>query len=78
MGLECTLSSYTPSGQTRNWLTKHEPAIEPESAEAARQLAKAWEEFPVPQPLRKARSLPPREISSIRQQSSPGEQLYDS
>ena len=43
---------------------KHEPAIEPESAEAARQLAKAWEEFPVPQPIRRTRSLPPREMQS--------------
>ena len=55
---------------SRNWLTKHEPAIEPESVEAARQLAKAWEEFPVPQPLRRARSLPPREISSMSLDSS--------
>ena len=49
----------------RNWLTKHEPAIEPESVEAARQLAQDWEEFPVPQPTRRTRSLPPRELESM-------------
>ena len=52
----------TPHEALRNWLAKHEPAMEPDSAEAARQLAKAWEEFPVPQPIRRTRSLPPREM----------------
>ena len=55
----------TPHEALRNWLTKHEPAIEPESVDAARQLAQAWEEFPVPQPIRRTRSLPPREIESM-------------
>ena len=59
----------TPHEALRNWLTKHEPAIEPDSAEAARQLAKAWEEFPVPQPIRRTRSLPPREMRSITQET---------
>ena len=57
----------TPHEALRNWLTKHEPAIEPESVEAARQLAKDWEEFPVPQPIRRTRSLPPREMQSMMQ-----------
>ena len=59
MGLECALYPSTPSGQTTHpprsapkLLAKQEPAIEPESAEAARQLANAWEEHPIPQPLR--------------------------
>ena len=52
----------TPHEALRNWLTKHEQAIEPASAEAARQLAKEWEEFPMPQPIRRTRGLPPREI----------------
>ena len=60
----------TPHEALRNWLTKHEPAIEPDSAEAARQLAKAWEEFPVPQPIRRTRSLPPREIKSMMSETS--------
>ena len=60
----------TPHEALRNWLTKHENAIKPESAEAARQLAKKWEVFPVPQPTRKSRSLPPREMSSMSLESS--------
>ena len=65
MGVERALGSPTPSGQEthphealRNWLTKHENAIEPESAEAARQLAKEWEAYPVPQPTRKTTPTP--------------------
>ena len=50
----------TPHEALRNWLTKHENAIQPASVEAARQLANEWEAFPVPQPARKTRSLPPR------------------
>ena len=60
----------TPHEALRNWLTKHEPAIEPDSAEAARQLAKAWEEFPIPQPIRRTRSLPHREIKSMMSETS--------
>ena len=60
----------TPHEALRNWLTKHENAIEPESAEAARQLAQEWEAYPVPQPTRKSRSLPPREMSSMSLDSS--------
>ena len=55
----------TPHEALRNWLAKHEHAIEPESVEAARQLAQEWEAFPIPQPIRRARSLPPREFSSM-------------
>ena len=60
----------TPNEALRNWLTKHEPAVEPDSAEAVRQLAKAWEEFPVPQPIRRTRSLPPRETKSMMSETS--------
>ena len=45
----------TPHEALRYWLDKHEPAIEPQSVGAARQLAQAWEEFPVPQPIRRTK-----------------------
>ena len=60
----------TPHEALRNWLAKHENAIEPESVEAARQLAKEWEAHPLPKPVRRTRSLPPREISSMSLDSS--------
>ena len=60
----------TPHDALRNWLNKHENAIQPESAEAARQLAKEWEAFPMPQPVRRTRSLPPREIQSMTSDAS--------
>ena len=53
----------TPHEALRNWLAKHEPAITPSSAEAARQLAQAWEARPMPQPIRRTRSMPRREFS---------------
>ena len=49
----------TPQDALRNWLNKHENAIKPTSAEAARQLAKEWEAFPMPQPIKRTRSMPP-------------------
>ena len=55
----------TPHEALRYWLAKHEPAIEPQSVEAARQLAQEWEEFPVPQPIRRTKSLPPRELEPM-------------
>ena len=55
----------TPHEALRYWLAKHEPAIEPQSVEAARQLAQKWEEFPVPQPIRRTKSLPPRELEPM-------------
>ena len=60
----------TPHEALRNWLAKHENAIEPESVEAARQFATEWEAFPLPQPIRRAKSLPPREFSSMSLDSS--------
>ena len=53
----------TPQDALRNWLNKHENAIKPASAEAARQLAKEWEAFPMPQPIKRTRSMPPRRVS---------------
>ena len=60
----------TPHEALRNWLTKHEPAITPSSAETARQLAQAWEEHPMPQPIRRTRSMPPREFSKSMDSTS--------
>ena len=54
----------TPHDALRNWLNKHENAIQPASVEAARQLAKEWEALPMPQPTRRTRSLPPRVAKS--------------
>ena len=59
----------TPQNALRNWLNKHESAIQPASAEAARQLAKEWEAFPMLQPIRRTRSMPPREIQSMTSDS---------
>ena len=59
----------TPQDALRNWLNKHENAITPASAEAARQLAKEWEAFPMPQPIRRTRSMPPRETQSLTSDS---------
>ena len=59
----------TPQDALRNWLNKHENAITPASAEAARQLAKEWEAFPMPQPVRRTRSMPPRETQSLTSDS---------
>ena len=69
----------TPHEALRNWQTKHENAIQPASVEAARQLAKEWEAFPVPQPTRKTRSFPPQVVKTMQsetilgKQSSPGD-----
>ena len=51
-------------------LNKHESAITPASAEAARQLAKEWDAFPMPLPIRRTRSMPPRESQSMMSESS--------
>ena len=56
----------TPHEALRYWLAKHEPAIEPQSVEAARQLAQEWEAFPVPQPIRRT-----------KKPTSPGARTYD-
>ena len=61
----------TPHEALRYWLAKHEPAIEPQSVEAARQLAQEWEECPVPQPIRRTKSLPPRELEPIMKRNAP-------
>ena len=55
----------TPQDALRNWLNKHENAITPASVEAARQLAKEWENYPMPQPIRRTRSMPPRESQAM-------------
>ena len=60
----------TPHEAQRNWLNKHENAIQPASVEAARQLAKEWEAFPMPQPTRKTRSLPPRVKKTMQSETS--------
>ena len=60
----------TPQDALRNWLNKHENAIKPASAEAARQLAKEWDAFPMPQPIKRTRSMPPRESQSMMSESS--------
>ena len=60
----------TPHDALRNWLNKHENAIQPASAEAARQLANEWEAFPVPQPTRRTRSLPPRGDRTMQSETS--------
>ena len=56
----------TPQDALRNWLNKHENAITPASVEAARQLAKEWENYPMPL-THQANS----------QHASPGESGYD-
>ena len=59
----------TPQDALRNWLKKHENAIKPSSAEAARQLAREWEAFPISQPIKRSRSMPPRESQSMMSES---------
>ena len=43
------------------------------SPHAARQLAQAWEEHPMPQPLRRTRSVPPREETQTKVTQDEGE-----